>query len=177
MGTKIKCPKCKRMGTLRLREKNSNTLIMSHYDSHLYKKSTKKGTRSCYIGSYRKNVREFFSKYPDFEINSVEYSDFAKQLGKIKKSLKEKNESKLPSQEVQETIITILHNLTKIRSLEQRKAEEVEKGFTWENIHCLKCGASHNIKVHAVKRRSTYRTRIFGKTSYYSWYMKRRLNK
>lgn len=175
MGRKIKCPKCKWMGVLRLREKNGNALIMSHYDPRLYK-TNKKGTRSCYIGSCRRSTRELFLKYTEFDSNSKEYADFANQLRKIRKSLNEKNNSVLPSENVQETI-AILHNIVKIRTIEKRKADEIEKGFTWDNIKCLDCGASHNIRVRAVKRRTTYRSRIFGKESYYNWYMRRRLNK
>jgi len=125
----------------------------------------------------QKSTRELFLKYNEFDSNSKEYVDFSEQLRKIRKSLNEKNDSQLPSENIQEVTIAILHNLVKLNTIEKRKASEIENGYTWNNIKCMDCGALHKIKVHAVKRRVTYRSRLFGIESYYRRYMKRWLNK
>lgn len=170
MGTnKIKCPKCKKQGTLRLRERNSNALIMSHYDPHLYKTSKKKGTRSCYIGSIRKGTRELFLKYTEFDSNSKEYAEFIIQLRKIKEAIANKTEP--PFKNTQETTIAILHNLIKLRTIEKQKADEITKGSTWENIKCRNCDAAHSIKVYAKKRRLVRKYGDLEKDPYYQWWI------
>lgn len=170
MGTKkIKCPKCKRMGTLRLREKGKNALVMSHYDHNLYKKNKNKGTRSCYIGSCRRPTRELFLKYTIYDKQSPEYIAFEQEIGKIRNLLlntPKQGEIHLATE--QETMVGILYNLVKLHTFEKRMFQEAKDGIEWTGIKCKVCNTSHTIKVFARKRRTTYLEHHLGQP-YLQW--------
>ena len=177
MGTnKIKCPKCKRIGTLRLREKGKNALVISHYDPNLYKNNKNKGTRSCYIGSSRRSTRELFLKYTQYDKHSGEFIEFEKQIGKIRSSLLNKTNAKQPSFTTeQETMIGILHNLVKIHTFEKRMLKEAKEGLVWSDVKCRVCDAPHTITIFARKRRRDPYWETHLGEPYYEWKMQHKL--
>ena len=170
MGTKkIKCSKCKRMGTLRLREKGKNALVMSHYDHNLYKKNKNKGTRSCYIGSCRRPTRELFLKYTIYDKQSPEFIAFEREIGKIRKSLlNTPKQGEIQFTTEQETMVGILCNLVKLHTFEKRMFQKAKGGIEWTGIKCKVCNTSHTIKVFARKRRDAHLGRHLGR-HYLQW--------
>ena len=157
------------MGTLRLREKGKNVLVMSHYDHNLYKKNKNKGTRSCYIGSCRRPTRELFLKYTTYDKQSPEYIAFEQEVGKIRNLLRNTPKQKeIHLTAEQKTMMEILYNLVKLRTLEKRMFQEAKNGIRLTDIKCKVCNTSHTIKLFARKRRVTDLERHLGQP-YLQW--------
>jgi len=85
----IRCPRCKKLGTLRLRQPKKNTVITYHYNKQKYKNGGS-GTSSCYIGSLSKSAesillkysKEVFDKNSSLEIEEEKFKDTYKKLKK-----------------------------------------------------------------------------------------------
>ena len=154
---RVKCPRCKKMGSLRCKQRGSNAIIAYHYDPVKYKAGTK-GTKSCYIGSITTPYYKTYEKY--FEDSHGDFDDFTNAWNTLKKSIQ--RNSKIidikPSSDALEMFAAILNELRKIRIIEQKDKMVKGQKISW-SIRCPGCRSG--IQLHAafygVSRKKTAR--------------------
>ena len=142
---KVKCPRCKKIGTLRQKQKGQNTLIVSHYNRERYQKGSS-GTKPCYIGSMNTATFKIFEKYFPRGFGNEEFREFDKAWHSLKNELK--NEITIkdiePTSEGLEKFTAILNELRKIKQIENKIKRIKSKKISW-TIPCHKCKTENNV--------------------------------
>jgi len=147
--SKVKCPRCRKLGVLRQKQKGKNALIVYHYDKEKYQKGTS-GTKPCYIGSMNIPTFKIFEKYFSAEDRGggEEFRHFIKTWTSLKNELE--NEITIkdiePTSEGLEKFTAILNELRKIRQIETKINRVKSKKLNW-TIDCPDCETK--IAVHA----------------------------
>ena len=136
--SRVKCPRCRKQGILRLKQKGKKALVVYHYDKKRYHKGTS-GTKSCYIGSMGVSTYKIYEKFFSGKDWFDEYDYFIK----IWKNLKNKFQSKVRIKDIEftseglEKFASILHELRKIKGI-QEKSKKVKGQRLWWSIRCPK---------------------------------------
>jgi len=160
MGTKyrhVKCPRCKKIGVLRPKDKRLNKLYVLHYDPEKYKK-TGNGKRWHYLGDLNKQNQKWLEaliednldhklwhKYfvfssikellPVDEEEKTEFWDTVMNLRKKSKGLQSKDTS------YDLTLFAeLINELRKIRKAMEVESKIIDKEVTWnDGINCPNC--------------------------------------
>jgi hypothetical protein len=142
----IKCPRCRKNGILRLKEKGRNSLIIYHYDHKKYWNGTS-GTKTCYIGSMKTSAHKIFHKY-FWDKENEEFKYFNKMWNKIQDNIQKDLALPQiePNNEMLEKFASILNEIRKIKSMEE-KSKKVKGQRLWWSIKCPKCRIG--IQMHA----------------------------
>ncbi len=152
---RVKCPRCRKHGILRLKQKGKNAVIVYHYDKKRYEKGTN-GTKSCYIGSIGISTYKIYGKFFPGKDRYNEYDYFTKVWEKLKRGFQSEDKVKdvESTSEVLEKFAAILNELRKIKGIEE-KSKKVKGQKIWWSIRCPKCrtGIQLHAMFHGVDRR------------------------
>ena len=144
---KVRCPRCRKDGMLRLKQRGGNTVIVYHYDKKTYQRGTK-GTKSCYIGSLNSRTNKIYQKYYADEQRYEIFDYFEKAWSKLKTEIRTKGRIKeiQTDSEGLEKFAEILNELRKIRLNEEKFGKVKGQRLEW-SIRCPKCRTG--IDLHA----------------------------
>jgi len=145
---KVKCPRCRKGGTLRLKQKGKNSVIVYHYDSKQYRESGGSGTVSHHIGSLKDSSIEMLGRYLKYDKWQSEFKNFDTALKNLKdESISESDIQKLNTDNTLSKFSAILYELKKIKKIEESKKKKLrDERLEW----CIKCpSCKDKISLHA----------------------------
>jgi hypothetical protein len=130
---RVRCPRCKLIGTLRL--KQGYSIVVSHYDRSKAKSGRGKGMKHHYIGSLRYDIDKIVKPYQD-QLSETNFSWFKVTLRRLKDRFTEKVPSKIAGEYEVSKFIELMNEL---RILRKGNNIKIEKQWLQWYAHCDKC--------------------------------------
>lgn len=152
----IICPKCKKSGTLRRKEKGKNRLICYHYDKERYQKNESPDT-PCYLGTLNQELKNaIINSWMEKKSNtSLENEKDLKRIGEIldKFEITEGEYEEFDFEKV-ETRMLLNNVVQEIADMtnEFRKSNQFKSSYrkyAWD-IHCPSCREKYIITANFV---------------------------
>jgi len=158
----VMCPRCRKLGSLRLKDKRYNSLVVYHYDNQKYQHAGK-GDKTCYIGRISKLSRDpktkataierakikslkftdqishlFEENNTDLLQNTVEKQAFIDNLVTFEQRIRKQKSEKFTIDQNLTYFTSILNELRRIRKNLGKKRKIIERKLEW-NIPCIYC--------------------------------------
>jgi len=134
----VKCPRCGKRGTLRLKQKNRRTVVVYHYDKTAYKQFKTSGTKFCYVGSIDSFAKSFLSEIQDEKgktISDLDQNWLKETMDRFQKELQNTDNNNMILNKDMTRFAEFLNEARKIRNM-LKKETKIQK----HSIQYIQCG-------------------------------------